>query len=129
MTRRATTSTELPAPAGPYSHLVEAGGMVFSAGFGPQDPVTGDVPDGVAAQTEQVITNVETALALVGLDLADVVKTTVHLQHLDRDAPEYNEVYARRFPEPYPVRTTVGSTLAGILVEIDVVAARPDPRD
>ncbi|WP_375000044.1 RidA family protein [Aeromicrobium sp. CTD01-1L150] len=126
MTRGAITSSELPAPAGAYSHLVEAGGLVFSAGFGPQDPATGRVPDGVAAQTEQVISNVETALGLVGLGLADVVKTTVHLQHLDRDSAEYNEVYARRFPEPCPVRTTVGSTLAGILVEIDVVAARPD---
>jgi enamine deaminase RidA (YjgF/YER057c/UK114 family) len=53
-----------------------------------------------------------------------VVKTTVHLQDLHRDVAEYNEVYTRRFPEPYPVRTTVGSTLANILVEIDVVALR-----
>ncbi|MGJ9411161.1 RidA family protein [Aeromicrobium sp. CF4.19] len=129
MTREATTSTALPPPAGPYSHLVEANGMVFSAGFGPQDPTTGRVPDGVAAQTEQVISNVETALGLVGLGLADVVKTTVHLQHLDRDGAAYNDVYARRFPQPYPVRTTVGSTLANILVEIDVVAARPTAGD
>ncbi len=124
MTKKATTSPDLPPPAGAYSHVVEVNGVVFTAGFGPQDPATGDVPDGVAAQTEQVITNVETALAAVGLTLADVVKTTVHLQDLHRDVAEYNEVYTRRFPEPYPVRTTVGSTLANILVEIDVVALR-----
>ncbi len=124
MTKKATTSPDLPPPAGAYSHVVEVNGVVFTAGFGPQDPATGDVPDGVAAQTEQVITNVETALAAVGLTLADVVKTTVHLQDLHRDVAEYNEVYTRRFPEPYPVRTTVGSTLANILVEIDVVGLR-----
>jgi 2-iminobutanoate/2-iminopropanoate deaminase len=124
MTKNATTSPDLPPPAGAYSHVVEVNGVVFTAGFGPQDPATGDVPDGVAAQTEQVITNVETALAAVGLTLADVVKTTVHLQDLHRDVAEYNEVYTRRFPEPYPVRTTVGSTLANILVEIDVVGLR-----
>jgi len=124
MTRNSITSPDLPAPAGAYSHVVEVNGMVFTAGFGPQDPATGEVPEGVAAQTEQVISNVATALSAVGLTLADVVKTTVHLEHLHRDVAEYNAVYESRFPEPYPVRTTVGSTLANILVEIDVVAVR-----
>lgn len=123
--RHAITSDELPRPAGPYSHVVEARGIVVTAGFGPQDPGSGEVPDGIEAQTEQVISNVETALALTGLTLADVVRSTVHLQHLDRDLAAFNAVYRRRFPEPYPVRTTVGSTLAGILVEIDVMAVRP----
>jgi 2-iminobutanoate/2-iminopropanoate deaminase len=126
MSWTAHTSPELPAPAGPYSHVIDAGTMVWTAGFGPQDPATGAVPAGVAAQTEQVLDNVEGALRTVGLGLADVVKATVHLQHLDRDFAAYNEVYARRFQPPYPVRTTVGSTLAGILVEVDVVAVRRD---
>jgi 2-iminobutanoate/2-iminopropanoate deaminase len=124
MAKTAVTSDKLPTPAGPYNHVVEINGTVFTAGFGPQDPVTGKVPDGVAAQTEQVISNVETALAEVGLGLADVAKATVHLQHLHDDFAEFNEVYRQRFPEPYPVRTTVGSELANILVEIDVVALR-----
>ena len=124
MTKIAITSADLPKPAGPYSHVIDTGQFVFTAGFGPQDPATGAVPEGIAAQTEQVISNVESALKAVGLTLADVVKTTVHLQHLDRDFPAYNEVYGRRFPAPYPVRTTVGSTLANILVEIDAVAVR-----
>ena len=125
MTRTAHTSPALPAPAGPYSHVVEAGGVVWTAGFGPQHPETGQVPEGITRQTEQVIDNVEEALRVVGLSLADVVKATVHLQHLERDFAACNEVYARRFPAPFPVRTTVGSCLLGILVEIDVVAARP----
>lgn len=124
MTKIAITSDDLPKPAGPYSHVIDTGQFVFTAGFGPQDPATGEVPEGIAAQTEQVISNVESALKAVGLTLADVVKTTVHLEHLDRDFPAYNEVYARRFPTPYPVRTTVGSRLANILVEIDAVAVR-----
>ncbi len=124
MTWTAHTSTDLPAPAGPYSHVIDAGHTVWTAGFGPQDPATGIVPEGITAQTEQVLDNVAGALRTVGLDLSDVVKSTVHLQHLDRDFAAYNEVYARRFTPPYPVRTTVGSTLAGILVEVDVVAVR-----
>jgi 2-iminobutanoate/2-iminopropanoate deaminase len=118
------TSSELPRPAGPYSHVVVANGFVFTAGFGPQDPRTGEVPEGVEAQTEAVIRNVERALAVAGLDLSHVVKVTAHLADL-ADFAAYNRVYERMFPAPYPVRTTVGSQLAGILVEIDVVAAQP----
>jgi reactive intermediate/imine deaminase len=125
MAKIAHTTDALPKPAGPYSQVVEAGDLVFTAGFGPQDPATGVVPDGVAAQTEQVLRNVETALAVVGLGLADVVKTTVHLQNLAEDFAAFNEVYGRMVPAPYPVRTTVGSTLANILVEIDAVAVKP----
>ena len=118
------TSEKLPRPAGPYSHLAVAGGLVFTAGFGPQDPATDAVPDGIQAQTEAVIRNIERALAQVGLDLSHVVKVTAHLADLD-DFGAYNAVYERMFPAPYPVRTTVGSHLLGILVEIDVVAALP----
>jgi 2-iminobutanoate/2-iminopropanoate deaminase len=125
MTKTAHVSENLPKPAGPYSHVVEANGFVFTAGFGPKDPETGVTPEGVAAQTEGVIRNVAAALGVVGLTLADVVKTTVHLAELDRDFAAFNEVYGRLVPAPFPVRTTVGSTLNGILVEIDVVAARP----
>ena len=127
MTRTAHTSPDLPTPAGPYSHVVQFGDVVWTAGFGPQDPATGQVPDGIEQQTEQVIDNVESALRVVGLGLGDVVKATVHLQHLERDFAAHNEVYARRFRAPYPVRTTVGSDLLGILVEIDVVAVGPSP--
>jgi reactive intermediate/imine deaminase len=118
------TSGELPKPAGPYSHVVIVNGFVYTAGFGPQDPATGEVPDGIGPQTEAVIRNVERALAVAGLDLSHVVKVTAHLADL-ADFDAYNEVYGRMFPAPHPVRTTVGSQLADILVEIDVVAAQP----
>lgn len=125
MRHHSVISDALPTPAGPYSHVVEANGVVWTAGFGPQDPRTGAVPEGIAAQTAQVLDNVEQALREVGLDLSHVVKSTVHLQDPDADFAAFNEVYADRFPAPYPVRTTVGSRLAGILVEVDVVAVRP----
>lgn len=124
MPKNAYVSDKLPAPAGPYSQVVEMNGIVFTAGFGPHDPETGVLPEGIAAQTEGVLKNVATALSVVGLTLADVVKTTVHLQDLGM-FKEFNEVYAAMVPAPYPVRTTVGSTLAGILVEIDAVAIKP----
>jgi enamine deaminase RidA (YjgF/YER057c/UK114 family) len=96
--------------------------MVFTAGFGPHDPRTGDVPDGIEAQTEATLANVARALAAVDLDLSHVVKTTVHLAELHRDFRAFDAAYRRVVPPPFPVRTTVGSQLLGILVEIDVVA-------
>lgn len=112
----------LPAPGGAYSHVTQTDQLVFTAGFGPHDPQTGALPDGIEAQTEATLSNVRLALAAVGLDLSHVLKATVHLAHLERDFAGFDAAYRRIMPPPYPVRTTVGSQLLGILVEIDVVA-------
>ncbi|MEU5729387.1 Rid family hydrolase [Streptomyces antimycoticus] len=126
MSKRAVHTPGAPRPAGAYSQGVVAGGFLYTAGFGPQDPVTGGIPEGVGAQTAQVLRNVAAVLAEQGLTLRDVVKVTTHLQHLKRDFAAYDAVYREFFSEPCPVRTTVGSDLMDILVEIDVVAVVPD---
>ena len=107
----------------PLSPGIVANGFLYVSGFGPHDPVTGTMPEGIAEQTRAVLANLSLVLAEVGLDLSDVVKVTTHLQELKRDFPGYNAVYAELMPQPWPVRTTVGSYLMDILVEIDVVAA------
>lgn len=126
MSKKAVRTDDAPAPAGAYSQGIVAGGFLFTAGFGPQDPVTGEVAPTVGEQTRQVLANVSAVLAEHGLTLDDVVKATVHLENLKSDFPEYNAVYEQHFTAPYPVRTTVGSDLADILVEIDVVAKLRD---
>lgn len=123
--RTAVTAPTLPPQAGPYSHGIVANGFLYTAGFGPQDASGTVVGDDVADQTRQVMRNVLGTLAAHGLDASHIVKTTVHLQHLGRDFPEFNAAYQEFLVEPYPVRTTVGSQLANILVEIDVVAVVP----
>jgi 2-iminobutanoate/2-iminopropanoate deaminase len=115
-----------PGPAGPYSQGIAAAGLVFTAGFGPQDPETGAVAVDVRSQTLQVLKNVMAVLAERGLDASDVVKVTCHLQHLKRDYAEFNAAYREVFADPFPARTTVGSDLMDILVEIDVVALERD---
>lgn len=127
MTKTAFHTANAPQPAGPYSQGIEANGFFYTAGFGPQDPATGAVAESVGEQTRQVLRNVQAILAERGLTMDDCVKTTVHLADL-ADFEEFNEAYKEFFSEPYPVRTTVGSQLANILVEIDVVAALPDGR-
>lgn len=122
MTRKeALRTADAPQPAGPYSQAIVSGDLLFTAGFGPQDPATGGVAQSVGEQTRQVLRNLQAVLAERGATLDDALKTTVHLADL-ADFQEFNEAYREFFTEPFPVRTTVGSQLANILVEIDLVA-------
>jgi len=115
-----------PLPGGAYSQGIVARGFLYTAGVGPHDPRTGNiVGTTIEVQTEQAMRNLGAILASRNLDFPDVVKTTVHLADLKRDFVGFNESYARFVVHPYPARTTVGSTLAGILVEIDLVAVLP----
>jgi 2-iminobutanoate/2-iminopropanoate deaminase len=114
---------DAPAPAGSYSQGLVAGDFLYTAGMGPTDPRTGEVVgDDVATQTRQVLENLRAILAARGLTFDNVVKATVHLQELRRDFAAYDAVYRSYFTPPFPVRTTVGSDLMNILVEIDLVA-------
>jgi 2-iminobutanoate/2-iminopropanoate deaminase len=109
-------------PQGAYSQGLRAGDFVFVAGQGPVEPETGQiVGDTIEEQTERTLENVKAVLEAGGATMGDVVKATVHLSDLTL-FPRYNEVYARYFPDPKPARTTVGSALLGIMVEIDVIA-------
>jgi len=112
-------------PRGAYSQGWRAGDFIFVTGTGPSHPATGElVGDTIEKQTEQTIDNVSAILEADGATLRDVVKVTVHLSDTSLFA-RYNAVYARRFAQPYPVRTTVGSDLGhapGMLIEVDCIA-------
>jgi 2-iminobutanoate/2-iminopropanoate deaminase len=119
-------SPDAPKAIGPYSQAVVCGGFVYSAGQIALDPATMQiVSGGIAEQTERVLANLDAVLRAAGTDLSRVVKTTVFLQRMS-DFAAMNEVYARRFGEHRPARSTVAA--AGlprdVLVEIEVVAAR-----
>jgi 2-iminobutanoate/2-iminopropanoate deaminase len=118
-------SLEAPYPGGPYSHAVSAAGLVYLSGQRPQHPVTGEMPEGVVAQARQVLDNLTAVLHTCGCTMSDVVKVSVYLADIS-DFDRFNEVYRDYFQSPFPARTTIGCTLRGILVEIDVVAALPE---
>lgn len=122
MQRTEISTTDAPTPKGTYSQALRVGDLIFTSGFGPHDPATGEVVGkGVQEQTRQTLHNVDAALRAAGSSLRMAVKTTIHLADLD-DFAEFDEVYRSSVTAPYPVRTTVGATLPGILVEIDAVA-------
>lgn len=128
MSRQEVGTSDAPAPGGGYSQAIVANGFFYTAGTGPHDPTTGEVVgDTITEQTRQVLRNLRALLAARGLDFSDVVKVTTHLADLTRDYEAYNAVYQQMFPQPYPVRTTVGSTLDRKLVEIDLVAVLRHP--
>ena len=116
-----------PAAIGPYSQAVDSGaGLVFVSGQLPIDPATGAFPEGgVAEQTRQSLTNARAILQAAGLDLKNVVKTTVFLANM-ADFGAMNEVYAQFFAAPFPARSAVAvkDLPKGALVEIECIAAR-----
>jgi 2-iminobutanoate/2-iminopropanoate deaminase len=112
-----------PTPTGPYSPAVVAGGFIFVSGQRPVDPKSREIPDGIRDQTLQVGRNIATLLESMGSRLTDVVKVTAHLADLEM-FNEFNDAYVEIFAPPYPARTTVGSQLRGILVELDVIAVQ-----
>lgn len=127
MVRDAHHSQNGPAAIGPYSHGVWAGDLLYASGQTPIDPATAKlVEGGVAEQTRQVFGNIEAVLTDAGLTMHDVVKTTVFLTTMD-DFAEMNAVYATKFDEPHPARSTVAvaGLPLGARVEIEVVALKP----
>ena len=118
------TAKNAPAPGGSYSHGVVANGFLYTCGMGPVDPATGKVVEGgVREQTIQTLKNLKAILDEKKTDFSKVVKVTAHLQDVNRDFKEYDAAYREFFKSPFPVRTTVGSDLINILVEIDLVVA------
>jgi 2-iminobutanoate/2-iminopropanoate deaminase len=109
----------------PFAHGVRAGNMVFTSGQTGTDPKTGQVVEGIEAQTNQCLSNVEAVLEAVGYTRKDVVKVTVFLADM-RDYGAMNKIYSTFFSEPYPARSTIEAKLANqnMRVEIEAIAAR-----
>ena len=119
-----------PRPVAPFSHAVEADGLVFVTGQMPTDPAAPDapLPEGIEAQTMRVIENLKIVLGGVGLGLEHVVMARIYLTNFERDYAGLNALWPGFWPEgQLPARTTVGVTAlaVGALVEIDLVAKRP----
>ena len=120
------STDKAPAAIGPYSQAIQVGNLIYTSGQLPIDPATGAFPEGgVAEQTRQSLTNARAILQAAGLDLKNVVKTTVFLANM-ADFGAMNEVYAQFFAAPFPARSAVAvkDLPKGALVEIECIAAR-----
>lgn len=116
-----------PAPQGPYSPAVRAGGFIYVSGQGPVDPETGKFSYGdIQHETRIVLGNIRRILEGCGASPADVVKCSVFLAD-GKDFAAMNEVYSEFFGDAKPARTTVECKFANpkMKVEIDCVAYKP----
>ena len=114
-----------PAAIGPYSQGVELNGTVYVSGQLPVNPATGEMPQGIEAQTRRSLENIGAILEAAGLTYNDVVKTTVLLANM-ADFGAMNAVYAEFFTQDKPARVCFQAAALpkNALVEIDAVAGR-----
>jgi 2-iminobutanoate/2-iminopropanoate deaminase len=123
MTRRAVSTDQAPAALGPYSQAIVAGDMVFCSGMAGIEPATGEIPEGIEAQTEQALRNLAAVLSQAGCSMHDVVKTTIFYANVE-DFGRLNDVYARFMPDPPPARSAPAHVRLprGLLVSIEAIA-------
>lgn len=123
-TMKSIHTENAPAAIGPYSQGFEAVGLIFTSGQIAIDPATGNVPEGIAAQTEQSCKNVMAILKAAGSSAEKVVKTTCFLADI-ADFAAFNEVYARYFTSK-PARScfAVKALPKGVLCEIEAIAEK-----
>jgi 2-iminobutanoate/2-iminopropanoate deaminase len=125
MTRQSISTGSAPGAIGPYSQAIRSGDMVFCSGQLGIDPSTGELVEGVEAQAERALRNLQSVLDAAGLGWDDVVKTTIFLADM-ADFAAVNAVYARFMPDPPPARSTiqVAALPKAGLVEIEAIARR-----
>ena len=109
-----------PAAIGPYSQAIRAGDTVYLSGQVGLDPASGNLREGIEAQTRQVFANLRAVTEAAGASFDDVVKLTVLLADMG-DFAKVNEIMASHFKPPYPARATyqVAALPRGARVEIE----------
>ena len=123
MEKTVISTNKAPGAIGPYSQGYAVNGFVFTSGQIPVDPVSGQIPEGIAAQADQSCRNVGAILEAAGSGFDKVFKTTCFLADM-ADFAAFNEVYAKYFVSK-PARSCVAvKTLPkGVLCEIEAIAA------
>jgi 2-iminobutanoate/2-iminopropanoate deaminase len=128
MNKRTVISTpQAPAAIGPYSQAIRTGNLLFASGQLGLDPATGNLAEGIEAQTRQALVNLQAVLAASGGSVANVVKTTIFLADM-ADFATVNAIYGELFRHEPPARSTVqvAALPKGGLVEIEVIARLDD---
>lgn len=123
MSIKIIASTNVPEAIGPYSIGIKYGNIVFTSGQLGIDPKTGEMAEGIEAQTRQALSNVKTILEVSESSMNKVLKTTVFLSDISNFG-KMNDVYSTFFSGNYPARSAVevARLPKDALVEIEVVA-------
>lgn len=127
MSRQIIHTNKAPAAVGPYSQAVKIGNLVYTAGQIGIDPATGQMQEGLEAQTKQVMANLQAVLEAAGASFGTVVKTTIFITDM-ADFGVINGIYGAFFVDNPPARSTVAVAQLplGALVEIEAIALCTD---
>jgi len=111
----------------PFSESARVGNLLFLAGQIGEDADGKLVAGGIQAEAEQLMTNIEAALARRGLGMEHVVKCTVFLADI-AEWGAFNEIYVKHFSHPYPARSALGASglAANARVEMECIAGYPE---
>jgi 2-iminobutanoate/2-iminopropanoate deaminase len=126
--RHAVMADGAPPPAGPYSHAVESGGLLFCSGQVPLDPDTGTLVEGsIGDQARRCLENLKLVCAARGATLGAAVRVSIYVTDISTFA-EVNEAYGAYFESDPPARTTIGVAAlpGGAQVEMDAIVALSD---
>lgn len=127
MNKQAITAEKAPAAVGPYSHAYLAGETLYLSGQLGLNPETGVLEEGVAAQAQRGLDNVDIILKSVGLNRTAIVKTTIFLANME-DFEMVNAIYAEFFKDrtDYPARSCVqvAALPKAALFEIEAIAVK-----
>ncbi len=124
--KKIISTTNAPAAIGPYNQAILVDNTLYASGQLGIDPKTGEFAEGgITAQTEKVFDNIEAILNEAGMQITDIVKTTVFLADMEYFAA-MNDVYAKRFGETFPARSAfaVRTLPKNGLVEIEFIAIK-----
>lgn len=121
--KEAVRTDASPAAIGPYSQAIRTGNLLFTSGQIPLDPQTGAIPEPFADQTHQALGNLQAVVEAAGATMSDVIKITCFLADMN-DFPQFNELYAGYFTEPYPARSCVevARLPKDVRVELEAIA-------
>lgn len=112
----------IPGGGRPYSEAVKAGNTLYVSGQVGIDKETGTFPAEIEKQIALVLDNLKGVLERHGYTVDDIVKVSVLLTDI-ADAPVFNELYVKAFPNHLPARTLTGIKLVGdAKLELDAIA-------
>ena len=125
MNKEIISTSNAPGAIGPYSQGVKIGDLIYTSGQIPLNPKTGEMVEGIQAQTKQSLENCKAIIEAAGSSLENVFKTTVFLSDMN-DFSEMNAVYAGYFKENPPARSAVqvARLPKDAKIEIEMIAVK-----
>lgn len=123
MDKKVIHTNEAPAAVGPYEQAISVGNFLFTSGQLGLIPETGELVQGISAQTAQAIANLDAVLQAAGMTRENVVKTLIFLEDIN-DFAVVNDIYGQYFGTSKPARScvAVAALPKGGLIEIEAVA-------